>query len=161
MKRTLPVTAIASAPQNVTRHAAATAGAPPPERIQRRGSSGKPVKSRRQAMSAHPIATKPPPEGAGRHQPKSWRQPGCCRVCLGQRRRPAPDCPSTRCHRWLPALRHAASRCDRCDASPDVAPEPLHNGLPRSLNALPITDSELKLIASAATIGDRNHPVNG
>lgn len=32
---------------------------------------------------------------------------------------------------------------------------------PRSRNALPITEAELRLIANAAIIGDSSHPVNG
>lgn len=32
---------------------------------------------------------------------------------------------------------------------------------PRSRNALPITEAELRLIASAAIMGDSNHPVKG
>ena len=36
-----------------------------------------------------------------------------------------------------------------------------HTRLRRKRRALPITDTELKLIASAAILGDSGHPVNG
>jgi hypothetical protein len=52
------------------------------------------------------------------------------------------------CFAFTPAVVRSANYLYRCR-------------VPRSLKALVMTDTELKLMASAAIIGESSHPVNG
>jgi len=67
------------------------------------------------------------------------------------------------------AVRGAIGRCRRASATPMPAHSPCatrsmrqpRSAARRSRSALPTTDAELRLIASAAIIGDSSQPVNG
>jgi len=76
-------------------------------------------------------------------------------------------------HNGAPRQRPAALHQAGADASPKTMRNDVHPGAPacrnqsglsaatRRRNALVITETELRLIASAATIGDSSQPVNG
>ena len=55
----------------------------------------------------------------------------------------------------------SSPQCVRNDVHRRACRQSCFNAAPRKRSALPITDAELKLIASAAIIGDSSQPVNG
>ncbi|CAB3868938.1 nucleotidyl transferase AbiEii/AbiGii toxin family protein [Achromobacter anxifer] len=129
--------------------------------------------------------------GTGAASGNRWRNSGSCSACnvyaqsetdsswepFGISRRVRPRCKEGATVAGIPEQERAgagAAGCGRWNHTPAIAScaekqrrawQVAYCGSPyftvRNLNALKITEAELKLIASAAIIGDSSHPVKG